>query len=299
MTMKINYKLMALASAVLLTTSCIKEGRDESCPADLRVIYNWDEAEPLLDTDSLMIVGEDGTVRFLKTSTTGSELDLPDGKYCMTAYEGNPNVDVKDSIVTAKQLPDGSWYELTPFRAGVNTFNVKSAEASGPLEIVMRRQTRLLQVKVHFIGTGLKFLEGVNGNLNGVSVARHIAHGFPPFDREPRHPAITASILPLDFEKVATRAGQVSLQQDFNTEKRLLGLDGNTNQELGLQLNLGDLTRELKLSLTEDDENNVLRFHVDNVEEPFVIEVTIRLGADFTADIVDWKTGAESDLEGH
>lgn len=300
MTMKIYYKLIALASAVLLTTSCIKEGRDESCPADLKVVYNWGEAAPLLDIDSLMIVGEDGTVRYFKTSTGGSELDLPDGKYCMTAYEGNPNVDVKDSTVTAKLLPDGSLGELTPFRAGVNNFTVKSSETSDPLEIVIQRQTRLLQVKVHFIGGGLEFLGGVNGNLNGVSITRHIAHGFPPIDLQPRHPAITKGIAVLDFDRIPpTRTGVVSLQQDFNSEKMLLGLDGNTDQQLNLQLKLSNVTRELGLNLMEGDENNVTRFHVDNVEEPFVIEITIRLGADFTASIVDWIAGPESWLEAH
>lgn len=287
-----------LATVMLLLVSCIKDGRDESCPADLRVVYNWDEVNPLLDSDSLMIIGKDGRVYYFETSTRGTDLDLPDGEYCMVAYEGNPNVDIERENVTVKSKSNGSLNELTPFRAGINNFIIKAAETTGPLEIVMRRQTRLLQIKIHFIGNGLEFLNGVTGNLTGVTLSRKIEHGFPPADREPRHPAIASATAGFSFDRTVTRSGDVSLQQDFNSEKRLLGLDGNIGQQLNLTLQLGNLTRELNLNLTETDKKlSLLRFHVDKVEEPFLIEITIQLGADMVADIVDWNSGSESDMD--
>ncbi|MEG2068109.1 MAG: hypothetical protein RRZ65_10815 [Tannerellaceae bacterium] len=311
--MKVHTKIGCFV-LLLSLVSCIKENLG-ICPGSLDVVYDWTQTTPLADTDSLMIIGKDGKSHIISTSKEGAPLDLPSGEYRLVAYEGNPYVNIENDVLTAQTTNEGQLGQLTPFRAGTNTLTLAPSDQTlnKKVEITMWQQTRLFVVKVHFQGAGLKFLQGVSGQLDGIAIARLIEHGFPPADAKPRHAAIKTGLADLVFEKQTTPPAKsmnnaVVEQQDFSAEKRLLGLDGNTDQKLKLTLNLDNTTQELEINLMDkskskalSDQNkyNVLGFHVDDVLNPFLIEITIRLGQDFTADIVDWTAGPDSELDAH
>lgn len=76
----------------------------------------------------------------------------------------------------------------------------------------------------------------------------------------------------------------------YTDSHRLLGLDGNADQNLVLTIHYKDgFTRNFNYEITSDLDG----FLTEAVTAPWIIRIVLRAGADFTADIEDWQAGPE------
>lgn len=270
--------------------SCIKDDHDpdKNCPSKSNLIYDWSHGKSLSATDSLMIVSSDGTAIFLKTDNVGTILNLRPGTYSLVAYEPSAKIHVKGTTLTLPVGIDGYVTEPSAMSAGLTSFSVGLNETR-PHILPMYYQTRELIIQLNISGLGSSTLSSVQGWLDGIAVSRDLANGFTPFDGIARHPALIGG----KIAYVLTEKPQTTLVKRFEASKRLLGIDGPATQMLNLTFGFTGGYRETVTDVTSALDT----FHTDNVYEPFMIVIDIFINEDFSADIVDWKAGSQSDIE--
>ncbi len=300
--MKHIHKLTLFVLLALSMTACIKEGYDsENCPGELKIIPfepNPDGSgtgmgDELKHPETTLILPDGSTV----TIQAGSDqsLDLEEGTYTVVSTQGDDmgNLTLTGTEVSVAVNPDGTLADVGELVGGYTDIQVggQTENENTVFKIPTHFQTRELIVKVKFTGRNVQMLEGVDGTVDGIAASRDLNNGFPPVDGEPRHPVTRSGKVAYSFDRTAPET-RATAEQDFRSEtRRLLGIDGDAEQQLTLNAAFGgEVLKEYRFNIARDMDN----FHILDVTRPWVIEVTLHLGADFSATIEDWKSGPES-----
>lgn len=289
--MRNNYRIALFALLALCLTACIKEGYDsDNCPGEFVIIPAYPDGEAGGGEGTQTIITKpDGSKEQVEIGSD-HPLDLEEGTHTVTSTQGKTdNLTVDGSIVTIETDEEGNPKEPGDFAGGYVDITVGPNGESGSTsyEVPVNRQTRPLIIKVKLVGNNVPMVKGMAGTVSGIAFSRNLNHGFLPTDGQPRHPALTSGTVPYSFEKSETTTGG----QDFLSEtRRLLGIDGDAEQQLTLDILFGNNTYmryEFDITRAMDE------FHITDVSKPWTIEITIRLGADFSATIEDWKAGPD------
>lgn len=289
--MRNNYRIALFALLALCLTACIKEGYDsDNCPGEFIIIPAYPEGEVAEGKGTQTIITKpDGSK---ETIEIGSDhpLDLGEGTHTITTTQGKTeNVTVDKNTVSIETDEEGVPEEPGDFSGGYVDITVGPNGESGSTsyEVPINRQTRPLIIKVKFVGNNVPMVKVMAGTVSGIAFSRDLNHGFSPTDGKPRHPALTSGTVPYSFGKAENTAGG----QDFLSEtRRLLGIDGDAEQLLTLDiLFVSNMYMRYEFDITRAMDE----FHITDVSKPWTVEITIRLGADFSATIEDWKAGPD------
>lgn len=272
----------------LLSISFIScEDSDDNCEkGELNLVYDWKGAKSIQTNEYLIATPSKGNPTTIVTDNIGTSLSLPTGTYRFFAYEAVPSVTTDGSKFELKSDANGVITPPEPFSAGIIASKIEHG-ANGKIILPMFYQTRELIVRVNFNGEGLTELVSVNGTIDNVTLSRNVDEGFPPHDRKPRHVALSNGTVVYNF--VSKDVDEPDLLE-FAGRARLLGIDGGESQTLFIKMIFenGELTRTLDITSALE------KFHIELVEEPFVIELLIGISEDFEATIEDWKFGSMS-----
>nr|WP_302830693.1 hypothetical protein [uncultured Bacteroides sp.] len=296
-----NISKLACLTVILLLASCIKEGFDkENCPGEFFITPSIPEGltpekEETLKSGRITIIDSEGNEQEVNVDNN-NPIDLDDGSYTIVALKGpkDPNVNVSGTNVTIATKPDGSAQDMPENMTGGHTVITVSSNASNQdntnIEVPTHIQSRPLDIKVKFEGGNAAILEILTGIVDGISLSRDLNNGFAPTDGVDRHPALESGSMNYTFGKVD---GDDILYTDSH---RLLGIDGDGNQTLTLTVTYaGGVQKTYTFDITTDMDG----FHTEDVNKPWVIEITLRLGADFEATIEDWQAGPETWMDAH
>lgn len=281
-----RYSGFALFLSMFITVGCsdFDEGCDES--NSLKLAYDWSSSRSLKSNDNLIITSEDGNKTTIVTDNVGTDISFPEGVYIFFAYESTPTVALDSDNFSVKVDESGNIIELEPFSAGWLIYTVQDG-GNRNIILPMFNQTRELIVRVNFTGVGLANLTSIDGYIDNVTASRKVTEGFPPADGKPHHAATTVAKANYNF--TLSDIGSTKVKQ-FIGSKRLLGIDGATLQTLNLVMHYTGGKLDEKLDVTSALE----LFHIDKVNEPFVIELTINIDEDFSANIEYWRSGSIS-----
>lgn len=278
--------LIGIAFAITMS-SCIKEGYDdENCRDEYNITVTWPVGTPGDDEKTtITIINPDGT----KTTIHPNDpTELEEGKHQISGVSGNDDdkVEVDGSTVTVKPKEDGTAGDPGDFMGGSTDIEI-TQDSKPNIEVPMIQQSRPLVIKVKLEGYGVDAIDQITGMVSGIALSRHINDGFVPVDGKPRHPALQSGNVSYD----SMPKGEDGF---YTGNQRLLGIDGDASQQLGLTVELTDGTI---LNFPFDITTDMDGFHVTDVTQPWVIEIVLHLGADFHATIEDWKVGPEEWME--
>lgn len=295
-----NISKLACLSLLLLLASCIKEGYDrDNCPGEYTITpLTPDElSEGAVEMTGAKVTLVNSATGEKQDVTVGSDtpIDLEDGTYTVVAVKGteNENVTVDGKTVSVTTKPDGTANDIPEDLAGgytdITVSDSPTDQGNINFNVPTHVQSRPLTVKLTFEGENTALIESIGGMVDGIALSRDLNNGFVPTDGQPRHPATTAGSINYSFTKDA----EGNLYTDSH---RLLGIDGDDTQTLTLTVNYaGGVQKTYTFDVTQKMDG----FHTTDVLNPWVIEITLRLGADFTATIEDWASGPESWMDAH
>lgn len=297
--MKHIYRLIYIMLPLLLT-SCIKEGFDkENCPGEYIILpltpdSNSDQKTEL-EGDTTVIIDSEGNEHPVDAGSD-KPIDLEDGTYTVVTVKDSDNgsTTVNGTTINVNTHPDdgtavdagtpiGGYTEIT---ADIDN----GGQGSTVFEVPTKNQSRPLTVILNFEGGNAAFIQSIAGIVDGIALSRDLNNGFAPTDGQDRHPALTAGSISYAF------AGQEDAENSYSATRILLGIDGDGNQTLTFTVTYKGGTEK---TYTFDITRKMDGFHTVDVNEPWVIEITLQLGADFEATIEDWKAGPESWMDAH
>lgn len=289
---------LAILALPLLPASCIKEGYDdENCPGEYTLILHNPEilgGNEMADATVTVIDGN-GNQQTLPAGSN-NPIDLEDGQYTVVTATGTGEgpAKVEGTTISVAAKPDGTAEDMPEGVIGGHTQITVGGNTPGQEEtnfdLKTNVQSRPLVIKLTFEGNNSRLIETIAGTVSGITLSRDLNHGFTPTDGQDRHPAIEAGDIGYTFGADPETAG---LYSDSHV---LLGIDGDGNQTLTFTVTYEGGTQK---TYTFDITSKMDGFHTEDVLKPWVIELTLRLGADFTADIEDWKAGPEEWMEAH
>lgn len=276
---------------LLFAASCIKDGFiGEDCPGDYNVSVEFPVNTDADEGTTITIIKPDGTEETITIGGGNSNINLDEGKYRIignTPYD-KEKVAIQGENVSVMEDENGDCTDPGSFTGGLLDLDIRADKPiDSNIKVPVIQQTRPLSVRVKLLGNMAQQITGVNSAVEGIALSRHINHGFPPVDGEPRHPAIKE-----------TRAFyQQTIKDDegfYSSSRNLLGINGDAPQKLALNVRFN---KDTEVAYQYDITSDMDGFHVTDVKEPWVIEIVLQVGADFQATIVDWKVGPETTLE--
>lgn len=288
--MKNSHKAILLVLLAISATACIKNGFDsDNCPGEFTFIPVYPEGIATTPGDmNTIITGPDGSRKPVNIGEN-NPVELEEGKNTITTTQGSTDNTIIDSNrITIKLTPDGTPQEPGDFSGGYVDVLVdpNTDSEDTQFQVPVNKQTRPLVIKVKFVGNNVLLIEKISGEVSGIAFSRDLNNGFPPVDGKPRHPAYTSGNIAYSFSKTEGGSGKEFLSEAH----RLLGIDGNAEQHLTLDILFKDQVHkkyDFDITRTMDE------FHIIEVTKPWMIEITIYLGADFSATIEDWKAGPD------
>lgn len=296
--MKHIYKLIYLALPLLLT-SCIKEGFDkENCPGDFIIIpttpdESGDKGE--LKGAYTKVIDANGKEHDIDAGS-GKPIDLDDGTYTVVSVKDmeDEKVNIEGTTISVTTHPDGTASDPGTPIGGYTDITVGGDDTQGQdeikFEVPTKYQSRPLILKIHFEGESTLFIQSLAGRMEGIALSRDLNHGFAPVDGQDRHPATTVGSVHYDFST------DEEVPDSYQGNRTLLGICGKSSQIFSMAVNY---TEDVQQAYTFDLTRQMDGFHTQEVTSPWVIEITLRLGADFKATIEDWKAGPESWMDAH
>lgn len=279
--------VLVIISSLLIITSCIRDDIDLSnCFYHIRIEPKWIDSEPVRANDSthLEILFDNNNSRLdLNTGYSGRDVDLLPNVYDIIGYESAANVSVYNNIVTVSTNSDGTAMDPGPFTAGEVSAEVIPIEEDQLIIVPMRRQTRQVIVRVKITGDGLSLISSMTGSLSGIAISREVNDCFPPADGKARPSVIESGTINYSFQEDS--------QQWFVGTRTLIGIDGNSQQNLNLQIHF--INGET-IDLVQDVTGGMTGFHTQDVHQPWYITLEINLGFDLQATITGWYGGPNS-----
>lgn len=291
---------LTLFTLPLLCTSCIKEGYDAAnCPGEYTIVPFYPDLSETGNSEipntTINIIDADGNQQTVQAGSN-QPVDLEDGTYTIVAVE-NPDkskVTIDRTDVGIATNPDGTAMDVPENLVGghtdITTGGTTADQGNVNFDIPTYIQSRPLVIKLAFEGANTSLIQGIDGKVTGIALSRDLNHGFAPIDGEDRHPAIRTGGINYTFAPDETATGR------YSDSHRLLGISGPDNQALSFTITYeGGVQKTYEYDITRDMDG----FHTKDVLTPWVIQITLRLGADLTADIVDWEAGSETGMDAH
>lgn len=287
--------LLPLSVFTVLISSCVRQSFDiEPCTRRIHVEPEWINTRPVNDEGPIHICDlpeASGMQNFaLETGRNGADVELLPGTYELLAWENSQNVTVDGRIVTVATQTRALALEPTEFSGGATPGTVTGDGGLQILYIPMIQQTRQLIIRINFIGELSYLIERVEAMVTGIAVARDINSGFVPEGGENRPAVVSSGEMYYLF-----RAEPNPLRETwYRGERMLLGIDGNSTQELQVRVTGidGSFTE-----VTQDITGAMDSFQVDtNVAQPFVINLFLNLGLDLELTIENWEIGDDSSI---
>lgn len=285
--MKSLPKILLSLCAVAGISACVKQSPDlDDCETGVRLLFDWVSSAVRNDTDSLnvRITGSAGNYS-MNAAPGGRDIEILPGSYRFTAWETASNVTVDGTTVTVSST-GGAADEPQEFTAGTITDDISNQDGYQTVTVPMYQQTRDLIIRLRFTGDGVSLIRNASGSVDGIALSREMIYGFPPVDGRLRPVAITDGSVGYEF-----------LQADdgwYMGRRTLLGIDGDSDQTLSLTIGFDEgYTTDGSVEITAD----LNPFHTQDIGEPWVISLSVEVGATFEMVIVDWYSGSESWLE--
>ncbi|MCC8036108.1 MAG: FimB/Mfa2 family fimbrial subunit [Rikenellaceae bacterium] len=254
------------------------------CETGIRLLFDWiTPAQPREGTSALNvdITGDNGDMS-ITSPIPGRELDILPGLYRFTAWETATNVTIDGTVLTLSSA-DGTASQPQPFTAGTTTDTVENTDDYQQIHVPMYQQTRDLVIRLQFIGDGISLIRTASGTVSGIALSREVVFGFPPVDGRIRPQSITDGSIGYTFTE--------GTDGWFTGSDTLLGIDGDSDQIFEVTVGFDD---DISTTESVDITSEMNGFHTVDVDEPWVISITLSIGASFEMSIVDWYSGAES-----
>ncbi len=277
---------------ILLFTSCIKgDYNTDNCPGQYTItpispkelnsgknIELKDALTTLIDPSKSLRIVEVGSDR---------PLDLMKGLYTAIPVKGtNEKVKVEGKTVSVTVGTDGGADDPSDFVGGYLDIDVPKTVPDWGIvnyDVPTMIQTRLLVLRVKLEGLNAQLVESLNGVINGIAISRDLDNAFLDNGTTNRFPALKSGY-------VNYTLGLSGTDGYYTGSRRLLGLDGVASQILTLNITYkGNVQKVYTFNIT----NDLNGFHTKDVVQPWIIQMKLRLGADFQANIEDWIAGPE------
>lgn len=277
---------------ILLFTSCIKEDYNtDNCPGQYTItpispkelnsgknIELKDALTTLIDPSKSLRIVEVGSDR---------PLDLMKGLYTAIPVKGtNEKVKVEGKTVSVTVGTDGGADDPSDFVGGYLDINIPTSVPDWGIvnyDVPTMIQTRLLILKIKLTGLNAQLVESVNAVVNGITISRDLNNAFLDNGATDRFPALKSGYVNYALNTFDT--------DGYHTDsRRLLGLDGNSSQIMTVNIKYKGGVQKV---YTFDVTNDLNGFHTKDVVQPWIIQMKLRLGADFQANIEEWIAGPE------
>jgi hypothetical protein len=270
---------------LLCLQSCIKDDLSD-CISRLRIELEWIQTQPHDNQEQVQLTitptDFDRAEIDLTSDIYGRDVELRPDMYRIVGWEPADNITITGDTVTL--ATDANTYALIPqsFSGGATEAEVYASRGDQVIPLPMRRQTRPLCVKVYFTGEGAADVEGLQAQLEGVTLERNIDDAFPPASGRVRPPAYRNGSAYYTF-------GWQDAGYWFTTQ-RLIGVDGDAAQKLNFTVFFdGGYSDTITLDVTGD----MVGYHTEDVENPWCITVTMDLTEILILTITDWYAGAD------
>lgn len=283
---------IASVSLLLLFASCIKSDYDtENCPGlytitPLVPVELQQKPKEFLSNTNTSVMYSGGEWR--KTNVGPDNiLELNKGQYRAFSLKGeNDQVGIEMGTVVSVSSSDGAAGDPSDFVGGYIDFTVEGGLVDwGVINYDLQTyiQTRLLTLKVKIEGDNAALVESVTASVDGVTLSRDLHNAFIEGGERDKYPVMSSGYAAYDLDE---KDGDGY----YTDSRRLLGLDGNRSQDLVVTIHYkGGVQKDFNLDIT----SQLNGFHTKEVVTPWVIRITLRAGADFTATIEDWEAGPE------
>lgn len=300
--MKIYFKIAPLG-LLLFFASCIKSDYDtEKCPG-------WYTVTPLVPVEiaAARTVLENTSTTMLDPMGQESQpevgpdkvLELTKGFYRFFSIKGeNDPVSLDRSVLSVSLRPDGGVDEPSEFVGGSVDFVVGNSSVENTVinhDLQTYVQSRQLVLRVKLTGNNHTLVQSLSASVDGIAVSRELLYAYKNNGSPEVYPALQRGHVDYVFPDNVDSEGYRS------AGRRLIGLDGSVAQTLSLTVyyNDGGIEEFKPINITDGSSlpdgisNGLDGFMTDDILIPFVIRMKIRLGADLTAEIIDWTAGPE------
>lgn len=297
------FKIVSFSLLLLFASSCIKSKYDvENCPSWITVTplvpveLDSGHQTVLENTNSSMICPDYG--EWNRVNIGPEEiLILRRGYYQFFAIKDeNEHITQERSTLSISIKPDGSAQEPNLFVGGSVDFSLgNSLEDNIAINHNLQTyiQSRQLVLRVKFVGDNISEIKKVDAKVEGIATKRELLYGFKEGGTPDRYPALYNGFVNYHFDGIDS--------DGYRSEgRRLLGLDAEVPQILTLTVTYDDDTvRKFIFDITDGSalssvlSNGLNGFMTNEVTLPFVIKMTVRVGIDFSAQIIDWIAGPE------
>lgn len=277
---------------ILLLPSCIKEDYNtDNCPGQYTITpispkeLNSSRSVELKNSLTTLI-DPSKDARIVEVGSN-RPLNLMKGSYTAIPVKGmDEKVIIEGRSVSVTAEATGGVNDPSDFVGGYLDIEVPKTVPDWGIvnyDVPTMIQTRLLVLKVKFEGLNAQLVESVTGIVNGITISRDLNNAFLENGSINRFPALKSGYI--------NYALSLSAKDGYYTgDRRLLGLDGSASQVLTLNITYKG---SVEKAYTFDITNDLNGFHTKDIVQPWVIQMKIRLGADFQANIEDWIAGPE------
>lgn len=277
---------------ILFLASCIKEDYNtDNCPGQ----YTITPISPKELNSSRSVELENSLTTLIDPTKdsriveVGSNrpLNLMKGLYTAIPVKGmDEKVIVEGRFVSVTVEATGGANDPSDFVGGYLNLEVPKTVPDWGIvnyDVPTMIQTRLLVLKVKFEGLNAQLVQSVNSVVNGIAISRDLNNAFLDKGTTNRFPALKSGY-------VNYTLGLSGTDGYYTGSRRLLGLDGAASQILTLNIIYKGGVQKV---YTFDITNDLNGFHTKDVVQPWIIQMKLRLGADFQANIEDWIAGPE------
>ena len=287
-----NIFKIACIVLTLLLSSCIKEDYNtNNCPGQYTITpispKELNSGRSVELKNSLTTLIDPSKDSRIVEVGSNRPLDLMKGLYTAIPVKGtDKNVEIEGKTVSVTAESTGEANNPSDFVGGYLDIDVPKTVPDWGIvnyDVPTMIQTRLLVLRVKREGLNAQLVESLNGVINGIAISRDLDNAFLDNGTTNRFPALKSGY-------VNYTLGLSGTDGYYTGSRRLLGLVGVASQILTLNITYkGNVQKVYTFNIT----NDLNGFHTKDVVQPWIIQMKLRLGADFQANIEDWIAGPE------
>lgn len=278
-------------------SSCVRDGEStDACNNNVRLTFEWIDTEPLDHEGEIKVdVAPQTSDNFSITARpAGCAVDLSWDMHDFMATEDADNIHRDGRLLTVAENADGLAKEAGFFNGGTAAVELLGFQ-DYEIVIPMRKQARQVMFMIDFADGFAETITEMSGKLSGIAISRDVDEGFPPVDGQRRHGAVKNGAIGYHFTSQPTLIGDPV----FVGGRWLLGLDGDTPQELTLDIRCEDgqevsCVVDITHMFSYTEGGQLKDYYLTDTHDPWVIRMTLDMCVAWLPVVIDWKAGGES-----